>query len=175
VSQQSAEASGGSKSAQSLRKSSSAAAATHHRPSKKNPPKAATRTTKVLVFELIGAETRVPKGDCGSFFAGDIAGRWWAQDFSTLSPSMAGRSSEKRALGPVQRLASEIQGTPAETERILAEIQSYDPRCYMRKASMFGRSFIGPGDRRSKQTASQPLACSAANQRSLLLKNEAIV
>jgi RNA:NAD 2'-phosphotransferase (TPT1/KptA family) len=39
---------------------------------------------------------------------------------------------------------------------------------------MFGRSFIGPGDRRSKQTASQSLACSAASQRHLLPQNEAI-
>jgi hypothetical protein len=44
----------------------------------------------------------------------------------------------------------------------------------MRKASMFGRSFIGPGDRRSKQTASQSLAYSAASQRHLLPQNEAI-
>jgi hypothetical protein len=40
---------------------------------------------------------------------------------------------------------------------------------------MFRISFIGPGDRRSKQTASQSLACSAANQGHLLPQNEAIL
>jgi hypothetical protein len=43
----------------------------------------------VLVFELINAETRFPKGIAGLFLAGDISGRWRAQDFSMSSPSMA--------------------------------------------------------------------------------------
>jgi hypothetical protein len=80
----------------------------------------------VLVFELINGETRVPKGIAGLFLAGDISGRWRAQDFSTLSPSMVGRSPEKELRDQLQRLASEIQGKQAETERISAEIQSYD-------------------------------------------------
>ena len=66
----------------------------------KTPAFCATRTTKVLVFELINAETRVPKGIAGLFLAGDISGRGRAQDFSTSSPSMAGRSPEKRASRP---------------------------------------------------------------------------
>jgi hypothetical protein len=62
----------------------------------------ATRTTKV-VFELINVETRVPKGIAGLFLAGDISGRLRAQDFSTLSPGMAGRSPEKRASSEAYR------------------------------------------------------------------------
>ena len=69
----------------------------HQRKSPAQPP---TRTTKVLVFKLINAETRVPKGIAGLFLAGDISGRWRAQDFSTLSPEHGGRSPEKRASRP---------------------------------------------------------------------------
>jgi hypothetical protein len=74
---------------------------TNTSPTKKSPDQPPSRTTKVLVFELINAETRVPNGIAGLFLAGDISG-------------------------------------------------------------------IGPGGRRSKQTASQSLALRAANQRQLL-------
>ena len=144
----------------------------HQRKSPAQPP---TRTTKVLVFGLINAETLVPEGIAGLSLAGDISGRWRAQDFSALSSSMRGWKPGKKSFETNFR--DSLPKYKAKRPRLKEFRRKYraTTRCYVRKASMFRISFIGPGDRRSKQTASQSLACSAANQGHLLPQNEAIL